>query len=122
MALDFSTAGALFLFFILAGVLNTLAKAIDRNLALSGPEMVTIYIMMIVASAIPTCGWSEYLLPILSSSFYFATPEDNWAGLIHPHIPGWMVPQEAEAIKYFYEGLPKGMQVPWEAWLRPLFL
>jgi len=77
MALDFSTAGALFLFFILVGVLNTLAKAINRDLALSGSEMVTIYIMMIIASAIPTCGWSEYLLPILTSPFYYATPENN---------------------------------------------
>ena len=122
MALDFSTAGALFLFFILVGVLNTLAKGINRDLALSGSEMVTIYIMMIIASAIPTCGWSEYLLPILTSPFYYATPENNWADLIHSHVPGWMVPQGSEVIKYFYEGLPEGRRIPWGAWIRPLLL
>jgi len=122
MALDFSTAGALFLFFVLVGVLNTLARAAGRSFALSGPEMVTIYIMMIVASAIPTCGWSEYLLPILTSPFYFATPENNWAELIHPHVPDWMVPQGDEVVKYFYEGLPEDMGIPWRAWIGPLLM
>ena len=31
-----------------------------------------------------------------------------------------MVPQDAEAIKYFFEGLPKGQRIPWEHWAVPL--
>ena len=31
-----------------------------------------------------------------------------------------MVPQDADAIKYFFEGLPKGQPIPWEHWIVPL--
>ena len=59
MGLDFGTPGALFLFFLLAGLLN-------RLLRLRREELLVVYIMMIAASAIPTMGLSEYLLTIIS--------------------------------------------------------
>ena len=31
-----------------------------------------------------------------------------------------MVPQDPDAIKYFFEGLPKGQPIPWEHWMVPL--
>lgn len=181
MALDFSTAGALFLFFILVGVFNTVLKAASRSaagagvllgivgalflfavvipynqgmtafktarmffllcvvsvlgivglanflarlsgktLALSRRELIVVYIMMISASAIPTMGLSEYLLPIITAPFYYATPENDWANLIQPYIKDWMVPHDMDAIKYFYEGLPRGLEIPWRVWIRPL--
>lgn len=120
MAIDFSTAGAIFLFFVLVGLLNVLAGALWRPLALERRELLVVYIMMIVASAIPTMGLSEYLLTIITACQYYATPENDWATLILPLVPEWMVPQGANAIKWFYEGAPAGTGIPWEAWLGPL--
>ena len=76
--------------------------------------------MAMVATSIPTIGFTEYVLPITTGLYYFATPENNWASLIHPHVPEWMVPQNPDAIRYFYEGLPEGRPLPWGAWLEPL--
>jgi len=181
MALDFSTPGALFLFFVLVAIVNTALRFTERNkirawalvgvvgvvylmtvvlpylkgmtefktdrslfllcsmsvllgvallnlgarltgrrLSLNSRELVVVYIMLIVASAIPTMGLSEYLLPILGSAYYYATPENDWANLIQPYIKDWMVPQDMEAIKFFYEGAPKGYGIPWGVWLKPL--
>ena len=120
MALDFSTPGALFLFFVLVGGVNVLLGAIHRRLALNRAELVTVYIMLIVASAIPDMGLSEYLLPIIAAPFYYATPDNEWAELIQPHIRGWLVPQGSDVAKNFYEGLPKGEAIPWGAWAKPL--
>ena len=118
---DFSTAGALFLFFVLVGVVNVGLRALAPVLALSRRELLVVYIMMIAASAIPTMGLTEYLLPIISGAQYYATPENEWATLILPYIPEWLIPQSAGAIKQFYEGAPRGAGVPWNAWLTPLF-
>jgi len=118
---DFSTAGALFLFFVLVGVLNVGLKALSPVLALGRRELIVVYIMMIAASAIPTMGLTEYLLPIIAGAQYYATPENEWATLILPYIPEWLVPQGAAAVKQFYEGAPRGMGVPWDAWVTPLF-
>ncbi len=76
--------------------------------------------MMIVASAIPTMGLSEYLLTIITGAQYFATPENEWGLYILPHLPQWMVPQDPNAVKWFFEGAPIGVGVPWEAWVEPL--
>ena len=120
MALDFSTPGAIFLFFLLTGGVNVLLGKIRPALALARGELLVVYIMMIVATAIPTMGLTEYLLPIITSAQYYATPENEWATLILPHIPTWMVPQDAEAVKWFYEGAPPGRGIPWHAWVIPL--
>ena len=120
LAADFSTGGALFLFFILVFVINTILKTVNSKLGLSRGELITVYIMMIVACAIPSWGFSMNLLPLLAGVFYYATPENNWSELIHPHIPRWLVPTDKEAIRQFFEGLPEGEGIPWGAWLGPV--
>ena len=120
MALDFSTAGAIFLFFVLTGGINALLRLLSPPLALQRGELLVVYIMMITASAIPTMGLMEYLLPIIAAVHYFATPENEWASLLHPHLQDWITPLGPEAVKWFYEGAPAGRPVPWAAWLRPL--
>ncbi|MEW6755887.1 MAG: DUF6785 family protein [Candidatus Latescibacterota bacterium] len=120
MTIDFSTAGALFLLFFFILALHTGLGLIHPRLALRSEELVVAYIMGIVACAIPDMGLTEYLLPIISGVSYYATPENEWAQLVHPYVRGWLVPQDAEAVKYFYEGAPHGYGVPWGAWLKPL--
>lgn len=120
MAADFITAGAVFLFFVLVGGVNTVLKLIRRSWALSPPELIIVYIMMIVASAIPTWGLVANLLPIMTGAFYYATPENNWAQLIQPHIPDWLVPNDPMAAKYFFEALPSDQTIPWGVWIQPL--
>lgn len=120
MALDFSTPGAIFLLFLLVGPLNWLVSKLHRPLALRRGELLVVYIMLITTSSIVTMGLSEYLLTITTGAQYYATPENEWATLIAPHIPEWIAPQSASAITWFYEGVPRGTPIPWEAWLAPL--
>ncbi|HIE04697.1 MAG TPA: hypothetical protein EYP61_08065 [Candidatus Latescibacteria bacterium] len=119
MSADFITAGAVFLFFLLTGA-NGIVRKLKRGWALSTPELIVVYIMMIVASAIPTWGLVANLLPVMTGAFYYATPENGWKDLIWPYIPNWLVPDDLEAIKHFYEALPEGAPIPWGVWVRPL--
>ena len=34
-----------------------------------------------------------------AGALYYATPENEWALLILPHLPEWITPQDPEAIK-----------------------
>ena len=122
LALDFSTAGAIFLFFLLVLIVHTGLGLADRRLAFRPEELVVIYIMSIVACSIPTMGLTEYLLPIISGATYYATTENEWGILVHPSIPSWMVPQDFTSVKYFYEGSPRGIGIRWEAWITPLLV
>ncbi len=117
---DFSTAGALFLLFLLTAILNNLVARANRRWALTPGECITVYIMMIVASAVQTMGLSGQLMSIVTAPHYYATPENDWDKLLQPHLNPWLAPQSELAIKYFYEGLPPGQLIPWREWIGPL--
>jgi hypothetical protein len=120
MSSDYITAGAVFLFFLIIGIVNPLLRLVRRSWGLSRAELVIIYVMMLMASAIPTWGLTANLIPMLPALHYYATPENNWSELLHPFVAGWLVPTDELAIRYFFEGLPQGHPVPWDAWFVPL--
>ena len=123
MSIDFSTAGAIFVFFVIVAIVNTLLGRIHRSLALSSSELKTVYIMMTVACAISTMGLTAQILPILTAPYYYAIPENSWAEVLHPHIKPWLVPQGQTKIRYFYEGAPAWERgVPWSIWVKPLLI
>ena len=74
-------------------------------------------VMMTVAAAIPTKGVVGMLLPIITGTFYYSAPENKWAEEIHPLLPRWILVDDIQAVKSFYEG---GESIPWEHWLSPL--
>jgi len=120
MTLGTSTVGALFLLFILGGLINPLLKLIHPRAGLNRGELLLIYIMMVMASPLPTLFAGRFIGTILTP-FYYATPENDWHNLIQPHIVEWLKPFDPRLMKSFYEGLEQGESIPWSSWL-PLFL
>ncbi len=117
---NISTPGALFLLFALAVLVRGGNALIGPRCALSPRELVLVYSMMLVASIVPSRGLLAYLLTLMGSWLYYATPENNWTELIHPHVRHWLVVDDETAVKQFYEGLEGGGRIPWGAWLPPL--
>jgi len=116
---DFISAGAILLLFSVV-LLNTPLRILRSHWALTPQDLVIVYTMMIVGSGIPTVGLTAQLIPFLGEVFYYATPENEWALLLQPHIKPWLVPQDELAVWYFFEGLPQGLPIPWGAWMVPL--
>ena len=76
--------------------------------------------MLLMAVTVPTWGLMFFLIGTIVYPFYYATPENRFEELFYDYIPQWIVPQDLEAIKGYYEGLPKGTPIPWEAWVEPM--
>ncbi len=109
---------ALFLLTLLG---NALLARLRPASALSPPEILVTLAMGFVGTAIPTSGLTGFFLGIIASPYYFATPENQWAAAFHPHLPPWAVPSdEGKAVTWFFEGLPPGRTIPWDAWVTPL--
>ncbi len=121
MAADYSAGAAVFLFFLITLLINPLARLFTAT-CLHGGEMATVYIMMIVSSAIPSWGFVMNLIPFLGGLFYYATPENDWANLIHPHLSTWMIIQDQQAIWKLFEGAERHESVPWSIWHKPMLL
>lgn len=121
MDLDFSTPAAVFLFFVLTFGVNTWLARTSRRWALTPPELIVVYIMMVVSCALPTMGFVAQVLPTITAPFYFANVSNRWAELIQPHIPQWIAPRDPQVVFPFFEGLRRAGGVPWRPWLVPIF-
>jgi hypothetical protein len=119
IAQDFGSPVAIFLLVLVAAGLNPLMGCLRRSWYLSSAEVALIYIMALLAAAVPSMGFTSFFVPYLSGAQYYATPENQWAELFLHHVPTWLIPHDATAIKDFYEGNPSA-QIDWDAWLPPL--
>ena len=106
--------------FIVIVLANGLVKKLRRSWALRTSELITIVTMGLVTSGIPIFIVGT-LLSIPSKPYYGATPENQWAVFLQPYLPEWIIPSpDNDAMRYFYEGSPRGMPEPFDAWLGPL--
>jgi hypothetical protein len=100
---------------------NAVMKRLKLGKELSSGELATIWIMSAVAIGIPSWGLTAFLIPLLASPVYFATPENDWEALLLPHLPRWSIVWDKKAARGFYEGsLFSEVPIPWEAWIKPL--
>ncbi len=120
LGLSSSTPAAFFLLFVFVVVVQPLLGLMRPALALNRAELLLVTVMMMLATAVPTRGFTGVALAVISAVMYYASPENGWLEIVVPYLPDWIAPRDEFAIKAFYEGLAQGAGVPWEVWVRPL--
>ena len=99
---------------------SALIRRLVPRWELSPAELATVLVMGLVVSGIPIFIVGTWLA-IISSPYYAATPENEWAAYIQPYLPDWAIPSPSgDAMRWFYEGAPSGEGIPFDAWLGPL--
>ena len=63
----------------------------------------------------------QMLVPLIGAPHWFATPENKWEQLIHPHLADWLVVPSGSALENYHEGR-SDLYMPdnYRPWLRPL--
>jgi hypothetical protein len=113
--------GALGAILLLVLLVNPLLISLGRRSACFAPtEILTVWAMMIVAAGIPSSGLMRYLIPHLAASHYYASRVNGWEALMVSRLPARLLVSDPAAVKRFFEGLPRGAGVPWQAWATPL--
>ena len=112
---------SVFILTVLCLVVNVIIKKVKPGRELSAKELATVWIMTAIASSIPSWGLIAFLVPLLASPLYFATPENEWESLLGPHLPDWVIVSSKKAATDFYDGsLFANAPVPWGAWIKPI--
>ena len=117
--------GCVFILTMLVLVVNVVLKKVQDGWQLRPSELIVVWCMMIVPSGIPSSGLSRYFFSMLVGPFYYATEENQWNDLMLRHVPKWLVPStdgRSDVVRFFFEGLPEDMGVPWSAWKGPLLI
>ncbi len=112
------------LLFVFA-LLNKLLGRIAPRWVLTGPELVVIYCMMLMASMITSRGLMEDLIPVQVGLNYYANASNKWEEMFFSHVKPWMVPWDVDGGPLqdvsvgFFEGLRPGAPIPWGPWIMP---
>ena len=85
-------------------LINIVLKRFSANLQLSSQQLIIIYIMINIGSAVAGHGTLQVLIPLLTHAFWYSTPENDWANLFHSFIPSWLSVQDQRALQGFYQG------------------
>ena len=123
--LDMYSPGLIFsTFFSLLVLANLLSVLFGKaSLFLNRAELILVYIMLLIVSALCTMGFSEQFLPMITAIFYFATPENKWQEQLFPfQQQNKILVNDGDGNKGFYEGLTPPDTIPWSSWTEPLIL
>ncbi|MCE2440905.1 MAG: hypothetical protein J4F39_15915 [Candidatus Latescibacteria bacterium] len=90
-------------FLILVLATPVLRRFVPR-LAMSGSELLVALCAGLAGGMVPTFGLSTTWIGMLAIPHYLATPENQWGEYLLPHVPGWMVPSNAQgAMRWLFE-------------------
>jgi len=106
---------------LLCLALNALLKRLVPRWALSRGEILTLYIMLVVASALGGHDQLQILFTTITWVFRNATFENGWAEELHPHIPEHLTVSDPQVLEGLYLG-DTSIYRPdvLTAWVRPL--
>ncbi len=111
---------SIFMLLILVGINQMLRRMVPRWV-LSQGELITIYIMINIASALAGHDMIQVLVPEISHPFKFATPENKWASMFLGFIPKWLSVRDKDVMNGFYQGASSLYRSGnWQAWLLPV--
>jgi hypothetical protein len=114
--------GALFVLLVLALGVNPLLRRFAPTRTFHRGELLTVWILILVASGLPSSGMMRYLIPHIAAPQYYSNDTNGWEGKVWGALPDWLKLSDKAAADAFYMGYPRGHEhVPWDAWAKPLF-
>ena len=83
---------------------NRLLARLSPRLALRQRELIVIYVMLSVTSAIQSFQMMQTLTTMMEVPFRRATVENDWKNLFGRYIPTWLSVSDKKAIAAYYPG------------------
>lgn len=122
MDFEHVSVGLMIPFFFIVIVVNGCLRLTAPRYVLNTSELIVILSIGLIASTIPSAAFMGYFIAAISTPYYFASPENQWADVFFEYLPHWLVADNAnKAMQWFYEGMPSRASIPWAAWYLPLF-
>ena len=93
----------IFCIFAITGV-NLFFTRTAPKIALQQGELLTVYVMLAIASSLAGHDILRVLIPMIPYAFWYATPENDWAHLFHQYIPDWIAVKDRGFLTDYYRG------------------
>ncbi len=93
----------IFCIFVLTGGNLVLSWTMPR-VAFQQGELLTIYVMLAIASSLAGHDVLRVLIPMIPYAFWYATPENDWTHLFHRYVPDWIAVKDKTFLAEYYRG------------------
>lgn len=93
----------IFCIFVLTGA-NLVLKQVFPRIAFEQGELLTVYVMLAIASSLAGHDVLRVLIPMIPYAFWYATPENDWTHLFHRYIPDWIAVKDKTFLTEYYRG------------------
>lgn len=108
---------------LLVVALNAVIRRIRPAWALDRGELVTIYVMLSVGSALVGLDQLQTMLPVIAYPHWYASPENDWEALFLNEMPAWLTVTDPDALWAYYDSRGPLLMTPyWRPWVRPSLL
>lgn len=105
---------------VLLVALNYLCGRFFSKTLLNRREILIIYVLLSMSTAVAGTDMLQVLIPMLPHPFWFATVENEWADLFSRFIPSWLTVSDKSILTGFYEGESTFFILPHiKAWIVP---
>lgn len=92
-----------------------------RGPLVSAAETGAVFMILLLGGWTTTWAFVDNAMPLLTSPWVFASPDNGWTEQILPHLPRWLMgPSEEPYASGFYNGLATGAAIPWGRWVVPI--
>jgi len=101
---------------------NAAVKRWRPGWALSGGEIITIYVALAISIGITSSpwDWGGSVTTVITWPIWNAGPENQWQNLLWPHLPHWLAVTNRGALEgFFLGGGSPYRRAVLEAWLHP---
>ncbi|MEN6582472.1 MAG: DUF6785 family protein [Armatimonadota bacterium] len=89
---------------VLLILVNLLLKRFVPKWCLSQSELITIYVMLNIGSALAGHDSIQVLISMIPSAAFLKTPENQWGQLFADRLPDWLVVKDPYAVRHFFLG------------------
>ncbi len=106
-------------FLLMLFCVNPLLRLVRPSLELNRAELLLVFVMIFIATPMSTAGFAASFVTNLMAPQYFSSPSNQWWTKLGQYMPSYLSLNDANAIIWFWEGMPPGAAIPWAAWLAP---
>ena len=89
-------------------LLNIPLRKLSPNLAFNQGELITVYVMLSLSSALVGHSMLQILPATMAAPLALATPENDWRDLFWRYIPQWLAISDERALEGYVRGVKKG--------------
>ena len=103
-------------------MLNIAVKKYAAKYALTGGELISLYVLMSITLLFMSYDMFLPLVSIIVHAFYFGTPENEWRELFWRYLPDWLTINDPSVLSAFYLGDEPFFETYYvRKWLIPTF-